>query len=524
MSNTANRFRATSHDLQVADTANKPAKRGRVKRAPKPGRHGWNVRGGGYVPFVEPAPEWRGASNQVCGFWPFSAGSALPPVGTPLGHHLTTGMTVCADPISWFVAGMVNTPSAFVLGRPGLGKSTLIRRIITGLAERGVWAMVLGDLKPDYVELLLALGGQVIRISRSVGTINPMDLYGAHGQIQDLPPEIRKAAMAQLIGYQLNTLQGLIALVRGEFFAGDEVSILSTALNALQTDATGEPLPREKAPEIRDLIDLISERHPVVRAMALDDGDDAAYDKATRRLRLSLMALLKDGPFGAVFDGKTTVQMKLDRPAGFDISDLDGADQTLQAAVQLVCWSYGSATTALATKLADEGLAPRRRYLLVMDELWRMLKASAQMIDRVDTITRINRELGLGQIMATHTMSDLEMDSEKQTKQAWGFVERSSLVFLGGLADGEFGNIESVFATSAKEKEFITAWASEGGHASANGGVRPGRGKFLLKMGKTPGIPFEVRLTPAEFAVNDTNRRWAELAVAKREQTVEVDA
>lgn len=474
--------------------------------------------------FVEPAPEWRGASNQVCGFWPFSAGSPMPPVGTPLGHHLTTGMTVCADPISWFVEGMINTPSGFVLGRPSIGKSTLIRRIITGLAERGVWAMVLGDLKPDYRELLRALGGQVIRISRSVGTINPLDLYGAHGLIQDLPEEIRTAAMAQLIGYQLNTLQGLIALVRGEHFAGDEVSILSTALNALQTDPSGEPLHQERAPEIRDLIALIASRPAVVRAMALDGGDDAIYDASTRRLRLSLMALLKDGPFGSVFDGQTSVQMKLDRPAGFDISDLDGADQTLQAAVQLVCWSYGSATTALATKLADEGLGPRRRYLLVMDELWRMLKASSQMIDRVDTITRINRELGLGQIMATHTMSDLEMDSEKETKQAWGFVERSSLVFLGGLAEGEFGNLATVFAMSAKEKEYITTWASEGGHASANGGVRPGRGKFLLKMGKNPGIPFEVRLTPAEYAVNDTNRRWAELAIAQREQKVGADA
>ena len=39
----------------------------------------------------------------------------------------------------------------------------------------------------------------------------------------------------------------------------------------------------------------------------------------------------------------------------------------------------------------------------------------------------------------------------------------------------------------------------------------PGRGRFLIKVGGRPGIPIRVELTTSELAVNDTNRRWADV-------------
>lgn len=38
-----------------------------------------------------------------------------------------------------------------MLGKPGLGKSTLVRRMALGLAGYGIQPLILGDLKPDYV-------------------------------------------------------------------------------------------------------------------------------------------------------------------------------------------------------------------------------------------------------------------------------------------------------------------------------------------------------------------------------------
>ena len=44
-----------------------------------------------------------------------------------------------------------------LLGPSAVGKSTVVRRMATGLAGYGVIPLVLGDLKPDYVELIKAL-------------------------------------------------------------------------------------------------------------------------------------------------------------------------------------------------------------------------------------------------------------------------------------------------------------------------------------------------------------------------------
>jgi hypothetical protein len=91
-------------------------------------------------------------------------------VGVPLGRNMLSGATLCCDPISWFQrAGLISSPSVFVLGKPGLGKSTVVRRMALGLSAYGVLPLVLGDLKPDYVDLVQAIGGQVVTLGRGRG-------------------------------------------------------------------------------------------------------------------------------------------------------------------------------------------------------------------------------------------------------------------------------------------------------------------------------------------------------------------
>jgi hypothetical protein len=131
------------------------------------------------------APEWRGTTVQVCGLWPFAVGTGTPMVGVPIGRNIMSGATLCCDPISWFQrANLISNPSMFVLGKPGLGKSTITRRMATGLSGFGVQPFILGDLKPDYVDLVEALGGQVITLGRGRGHINVLD-PGQSGEVID---------------------------------------------------------------------------------------------------------------------------------------------------------------------------------------------------------------------------------------------------------------------------------------------------------------------------------------------------
>ena len=493
------------------------------ERVPK--SRGWGLRGTGETVVVQPALEWRGTSVQLCGLWPFSAGSGMPPIGTPLGTRLGTGATICADPMAWFTRQLTTTPSGFVLGRPAVGKSTLIRRMLTGMHHAGTIPLVLGDTKPDYVRLMGRLGGRMVAVGDvrtdaegnvTTGHINPLDLMGAHGPVAELPKEVRRWAVEHLMTQQSSVLRGLLEIAnQGKPLSGEEASLISAGLHLLQVGPDREPLPGP-APTVRDLLELFEapEPHPRLMAKVLARDKDE-WDSATRTLRLLLMALLEDGQFGPVFDGPTE-HLDLTRPGGFDMSEVDDDDVALQAAVQLACWAYGTTTVALATKMADLGVGPRRHYMLVMDELWKMLRAADVLVYRVDKLTRINRELGVGQIMATHTMDDLRLSSEELTRVAWGFVERSAMVFLGGLVGREFGNLKDVFALSGPEQAYLTDWAEEGGMDPTTGqGTGPrGRGKFLLKLGKRPGIPIQLKLTEMERWVNDTNRRWETLRMS----------
>src|SRR5512144_1867669 len=138
--------------------------RGMGAVAPK---RGWRGRGGGHSTYLQPPPEWRGTTVQICGLWPYGVGAGAPMIGAPLGKHLFSGATVCGDPISWFQhAGLLTAPTAFVLAREGFGKSSMVRRMATGAAYFGAIPLVLGDLKPDYPDLIRALGGEIIPLGR----------------------------------------------------------------------------------------------------------------------------------------------------------------------------------------------------------------------------------------------------------------------------------------------------------------------------------------------------------------------
>jgi hypothetical protein len=124
---------------------------------------------------VAAGPEYQGTTTQLCGLYPFVAGSGTPTAGTPVGRHQLWGEVVCLDPLAWLRAGLVTNPGMFVLGQPGTGKSALVKRLVTGAVATGTRALILGDAKPDYTPLVQHIGGQVIRIGRGLDKINPLD-------------------------------------------------------------------------------------------------------------------------------------------------------------------------------------------------------------------------------------------------------------------------------------------------------------------------------------------------------------
>lgn len=491
---------------------------------------GFEAPHGGAHLHVDAPLEFQGMSTQVAGMWPFGVGTASPMIGALLGRNLRTGQPLMGDPLSLFLAGIYSAPSGFVLALNGRGKSSLVVRICLMLKDLGFIPLCLGDLKPDYVGMAQEMGGQHIRLGLGgVGCINALDAGPIWHYLNKLSDKTRAEVDGQIHGRRVNTVAGLIEMILQRRLTEEqsEHTILSAAIRVATEEAAAEG----RQPVLADLRRVIQDRHPRIRAAILD-MDEKEYDAEVRDLVKGIIGLGPDGIFQGMFWGETTVEMDIYQPVVFDVSSIDESEALLRAAAQLVIWSYGQGGALSAKILADEPdpedpegrkkLGPEVHHFMVMDELWQILQAWEGSVYRINEITKVNRTKGLGQLMITHSMKDLRLSTEERTKMAMGFVERSSMVFLGGLAENEQEDLRQIRRFSNKEIQQLVDWSAEGTINPATGEMNPppGRGHFLLKTSNAPGIPFRVDLTEPEKRIHDTNEAWADAIARARGKQV----
>ncbi|PCC27062.1 hypothetical protein CIK76_18890 [Glutamicibacter sp. BW80] len=392
--------------------------------------------------------------------------------------------------------------------------------MILGLSGRGVIPLVLGDIKPDHVERIAALGGQVIKLNDSQGHLNVLDPGESVEAAKRLrestfaTPELAQEALAlaeqieaDAITRRSQMVMALITIKRKSPPAEIEETLVEEALRLL--DKTH----REVPPVLGDLLKVIQEAPPELRDVALDRGDIEDYQNTTKNLERSLIGLTRTGAFGRTFAHQTVNPMRRDRPVVYDISAIPTSSNDLRAAALLACWSNGFASVNIAHALADVGLEPRRHYFIVMDELWQALRAGHGMVDRMDALTRLNRTYGVGQAMITHTMKDLlALPNKEDQEKALGYVERAGMVMLGALPRSEMKLLTESIPLSQREQDMLVSWSAPPAYNKNNNqkSKAPGLGKFLIKIGGRPGIPFDMKLTGIEAKLGDTNALWTE--------------
>ena len=477
-----------------------------------PGPRGFRGRGGGAVHYVEPPQEWRGTSVQVCGLWPFAAAGGLPRTGAPLGTHVLSGQTVCADPVTWFTEEkLIRSPSAFVLGLNGLGKSSLIRKWMLYWLATGIRPLVLGDLKPDFVDLVRAVDGQVIELGRGDSALNVLDLGALDTAARQVTGRARRHLLEEAHTRRLNLVTALVELLRTGGTNETERAVLSAALRLLADAHTPD-----NPPVLHDLFDIIESGPDLVRRPTLDRGKDASYRDGVDALQKTLLSMM-EGPMGSVFARQTTTRVDLSAPAlCIDISSIKTHDTAFEGAALLATWAEGYAAVEASNTLADAGLAPQRHYMAILDEFWKTVRGGPGIVDRVDALTRLNRQEACGQVIGTHSLADLKaLPSESDREKARGFIERSGIIAIGGLPDQELDVLNKVVPVSAAERKLCVSWNSP--ETLQRNDVPPGRGKFILKVGQRAGIPLEVKFTDVErlSGVHNTNKRWADVMDAE---------
>ena len=162
--------------------------------------------------------------------------------------------------------------------------------------------------------------------------------------------------------------------------------------------------------------------------------------------------------------------------------------------------------------LAEAGLAPMRHYFIILDELWRALIAGRGMVDRTNSLTRLNRQWGVGVVMCSHTIKDLlSLPDEHERMKALGLIERSGMLICGALPPEEMPRLAQTKDFSVAEQRQLISWQDPPAWSTAAyNDAPPGRGNFMIKIGGRPGIPFRATLTPSELRLNDTSKLWHE--------------
>jgi hypothetical protein len=460
---------------------------------------GWNIPGGGRAVHVTPGAEYQATTTQLCGLYPFAAGSGSPVAGTPVGRHLLWGEVVCLDPLAWLRAGLVTNPGMFVLGQPGTGKSALVKRLLTGAVAAGTRVLVLGDPKPDYTPLVTYLGGQVIRIGRGLDKINPLDAGPLGAALAKMTGPAAQQLRWEVRSRRLSLLLALATLTRGQPVGNAEEVVLARAVDLLDERHAGRA-----HPTVTDVLTIIEHGPDLLRSAARTDSPHAYHDQVAALL--FTLDLLCTGPLGGVFDGPTTRPIDLDAPAvSVDLSAVKAAGDKLLTAAMLCTWSYGFGCVDAATALADLGAGPRRSYLGVMDELWRALRGAPGLVEHADSLTRLNRARGMASIMITHSLADLDaLATEEDRAKARGFMDRSAITVLAGLPPRELARVTEITPLTGPEQALVSSWSAPESYQP--GAAHPGRGKYLIKTGERLGIPVQLSLVGPEIELYDTDQ------------------
>jgi hypothetical protein len=483
--------------------------------------------GGGWEQMPQP-PRWFGSSVQLCGVYPFGAGTGRPINGAPLGQDMNTGSAVCTDHDALFRSNVISSPSGFLFGLNGIGKSSTAQTMVGGQVGRGLTPGIWDPIKGEHVQWATELGATVFSIGprslHQVNLLSPGPLgYAAQRIGGKVGAELLQLARSKAI----DLVRTAVKIARMDDEGGSTITAgEDTALVALVDTI----LDREPNPSTADLIRVFDS--PSDRMLALTRQRDATtFHQRFSELGETLQSLLV-GEMGQMLAGNNPVEFEPGNRGGFcfDTSSINEAETKLLSAAMLSTWSLGmdaiDAHWELAQheqRLVEEAAAAGEvhepkvtwgGYTTLMDEFWYPIRACDGMVNLIDRLSRTNRSKGTAELKITHSPKDLlSLRNSEDREKARGFIERSGLLLLMGLSRDDLLELNKVRPLTPKEINTVAKFSqSESWHGArrqkGSKGAPPGAGKVLLKINERVGIPVKMLRTATQMAVHDTDLRY----------------
>ncbi|UQB17853.1 ATP-binding protein (plasmid) [Clavibacter nebraskensis] len=483
--------------------------------------------GGGWEQMPQP-PQWFGTSVQVCGIYPFGAGTGRPIDGSPLGQDMITHSAVCTDHDALYRSNVISSPSAFLFGLNGNGKSSTAQTLIGGQVGRGLTPAIFDPIKGEHVPWIESLGGTVFSIGpqarHQLNLLSPGPLgYAARRIGGKVGQELLQLARAKSI----DLVKLCVRINRGV----DEpvMDIEETALEAIVDtilDRTGS----HETAVTADLVRAFSAPSPLMLERTGQPTPEAFMARFSR-LGETLRSLMT-GQMGQMLSGTNSVEFEPGNPGGFcfDTSSIGSKNTKLLSAAMLSTWSLGMDAIDAHWELAMHELGlqaeahangdvyePRIRwggYTSLMDEFWYPIRACEGMVDLVDGLSRTNRSVGTAEMKVSHSPKDmLSLRNADDREKAKGLIERSGLLMLMALSREDLMELSKVRPLTPKEIDLVAKFNSSKTWRSprrreGDKGTPPGAGKVLLKISERVGIPVKMLRTKTQMANHTTDERY----------------
>jgi hypothetical protein len=408
--------------------------------------------------------------------YPAVAEPGLGSRGVYIGRDMHGGSFVY-DPWVLYAQGLLNDANMLILGRPGHGKSALVKawmyrsRVFGRICE-------LIDPKGEYAPLVEALGGEVLTFTPGGQTrLNPLTRIGSREMREGLLEAIARAMLDRPL-------------------TQPEALGLSAALAAADRHADGRDvcIP-DVTTQLRDPSEQLATQLAASRSEAQAD---------LRECALALQRLTH-GPLRGMFDQPTRASEAVwEAPAVcLDLSQVGvgQAQSNLAVAIVMVC-----ASAFLDAKRRERALAARAagrepdKTTRGNDECWRGLPI-AGLAEYYQSAFKLSRDSGVQHILALHRLSDLRSagdDGSRQQRLAQGLLAEASTTVIYRQHAQEVPDTAEALGLSSTARERIAR-------------LPPGVALWCVA-----GRCFEVRhvLSEREWALIDTDQ-----AMGARRQT-----
>lgn len=498
----------------------------------RPTARGFAGRFGGRWGAVPQPPEWFTTSVQVNGIYPFGAGTARPTDGSPLGRDMLVGTAVCTDHEALYRSDVITSPSMFLFGINGVGKSSTAQTILYGQNARGIALGLFDPIKGEHTAMMRGLGGSVWEFGAGAGK-DKLNLLSAGplGQAAaKIGGEVGKELTQLARDKSVQLVKLIVRISRGDGGKKDEergVQDIEDAVLEAMVDSVREYVSK---PYTRHLLEVFKDPTERMLSVAGQPTVDAFHQRFAR-LGETLRAMMS-GEMGQLLGGEESVEFDTGNPAGFcfDTSAISPSNTKLLSAAMLSTWSLGmdgiDAHWELAQyekKLAAEAIAQNERYTpkviwggysTAMDEVWYPLRACKGIVDWVDALSRTNRSKGTAEMKITHSPKDLlSLPDADDREKARGLTERSGLLGLMALTREDLEVLSKVKKLTEKEIDLVAGFnaaKSWGKGRKKNGkpGAPPGAGKVLLKVEERVGLPVQMVQTKAQMDHHITDTRF----------------